>query len=46
MKIFKILQSLLVIAVLTVILSLIYAGVQQSYRTRADEPQEQLARDI
>lgn len=42
----KILSTLSTIAVLTVILLLIYAAVQQTYRTSANDPQIQIARDI
>jgi hypothetical protein len=42
----KILSTLSTIAVVTVILLLIYAAVQQTYRTGANDPQIQMARDI
>lgn len=42
----KLLSILSTLAVLTVILLLVYAAVQQSYRTGANDPQLQIARDI
>ena len=36
----------LVIAIVTVISGIIYATVQQAYRTAANDPQIQIARDI
>ncbi len=42
----KIFSTLSLIAVITVILLLIYAAAQQTYRTGANDPQIQMARDI
>jgi len=42
----KILSTLSTIAVITVILLLIYAAVQQTYRTSGNDPQIQMTRDI
>lgn len=42
----KILSALSSLAVVTVILLLIYAAVQQTHRTHANDPQIQMARDI
>ena len=40
------LNYLFVLAIITVIFGVIYATVQQSYRTAANDPQVQIARDI
>ena len=40
------LNYLFVLAIITVIFGVIYATVQQSYRTTANDPQIQIARDI
>jgi hypothetical protein len=42
----KILSGLSMLAVITVIMLLIYAAIQQTYRTNANDPQLQIARDI
>jgi|ERR1035438_656703 hypothetical protein len=42
----KIVSTISAMAVITVILLLIYAAVQQTYRTNANDPQMQMARDI
>jgi hypothetical protein len=39
-------QHLAVMAVLTIVTGMIYASVQQSYRSNANDPQIQIARDI
>ena len=46
MKKFSFLNYLFVMAIITVIFGVIYAVVQQSYRTTANDPQKQIARDI
>jgi hypothetical protein len=46
MKKFPWLVYLFVIGIITIIFGVIYATVQQSYRSGADDPQIQLARDI
>ncbi len=46
MKRISFLNYLLAMAVITVILGVVYATVQQSYRTAANDPQIQIARDI
>src|SRR4051812_32566623 len=46
MKIFSFLNYLLFIAIITVIILLIYASVQQTYRSGANDPQIQIAEDI
>ena len=46
MKILSFLNYLLLIAVITIIMGVIYATVQQSYRTGANDPQIQIAEDI
>jgi hypothetical protein len=46
MKILSFLNYLLLIAVVTIIMGVIYATVQQSYRTGANDPQIQMAEDI
>jgi hypothetical protein len=42
----KITQHISAIVIVTMIIALIYAGVQQSYRTGADDPQVQMAHDL
>jgi hypothetical protein len=42
----KTLQHLGAIAIITIIMGLIYASVQQSYRTAANDPQVELAREL
>ena len=46
MKRFSFFNYLLAMGVITVIFGVIYATVQQGYRTGADDPQLQMARDI
>ena len=46
MKKFSFLVYLFVMAISTIIFGVIYATVQQSYRSGANDPQTQLARDI
>ena len=46
MKILSFLNYLLLIAVITIIMGVIYATVQQSYRTGANDPQIQIAEDV
>ena len=46
MKLLSFLNYLLIIAVITVIILLIYASVQQTYRSGANDPQIQIAEDI
>jgi cytochrome bd-type quinol oxidase subunit 2 len=42
----KIIQHLSVIAIITIVMGLIYASVQQTYRSNADDPQAQIAYDM
>jgi hypothetical protein len=42
----KIIQHLSAIAIITIIMGLIYASVQQTYRSNADDPQAQIAYDM
>ena len=42
----KIIQHLSAIAIATIIMGLIYASVQQNYRSNANDPQAQIAHDI
>jgi hypothetical protein len=42
----KTIQHLCAIAIVTIILGLIYASVQQSYRSNANDPQAQIAHDL
>ena len=46
MKTFSFLNYLFVVIIITVIFGVIYATVQQNYRTGANDPQIQIARDI
>jgi hypothetical protein len=46
MKILSSLHYLLLAVVVTVIIALVYATVQQSYRTAANDPQIQIAEDL
>jgi len=46
MKLLSFLNYLLLIAIITVIILLIYASVQQTYRSGANDPQIQIAEDI
>ena len=46
MKKFSFFNYLFVMAIITVIFAVIYATVQQSYRTAANDPQMQIVRDI
>jgi hypothetical protein len=46
MKKISFLNYLFVTAIITVIFSVVYTAVQQSYRTAANDPQIQIARDI
>src|ERR1700680_1195829 len=39
-------QHLAAVAVLTIVMGMIYASVQQSYRSNANDPQIQIAKDI
>ena len=42
----KIIQHLSSIAIITIIMGLMYASVQQTYRTNANDPQMQIAYDV
>lgn len=42
----KIIQHLSAIAIITIVMALIYASVQQTYRSNADDPQIQIAHDV
>ena len=42
----KFIQHLSAIAIITIIMGLIYASVQQTYRSNADDPQIQIAHDL
>jgi hypothetical protein len=42
----KVLQHLSVIVIITIIMALIYATVQQAYRSNANDPQTQVAYDL
>ena len=42
----KILQHLSALAIITIIMTLIYASVQQTYRSNANDPQMQIVNDL
>ena len=46
MRLSSMFSSLSIAAVVTVVMGVLYMNVQQSYRTGADDPQIQMARDI
>jgi hypothetical protein len=46
MKKFSLVDFLFVMTILTIVFAVVYATVQQSYRSGADDPQIQLVRDI